>query len=59
MTISYLKSVKSFHGLFLTSFVHLDALLSNLLQINFESASFVYGRLKLRNFGITLYLTVT
>ena len=44
----------SFSNFFSSSWLLFYALRSNLLRINFESASFVYGRLKLKNFGITL-----
>ena len=40
---------------FFSPSLHLfNAVGSNLLQMNFESTSFVHGRLKLKNFGITL-----
>ena len=41
-------------GFFSSSWRLFKALQSNLLRINFESTSFVYGKLKLKNFGITL-----
>ena len=44
----------SFSNFFSSSWRLFNTLCSNLLRINFESASFVYGRLKLKNFGITL-----
>ena len=44
----------SFCRFFSSSWRLFNALSSNLLQINFEATLFLYCRLKLKNFGITL-----